>query len=146
MQARNSLKARIHRTLRRGAAAASLAGVLFATTGTPTASADVIQSRNGATWIWVGTGAKNYSNHTQWVSYITVMTGSQGTCPSKLEAWTYGFYVAQQVCGPAAVTWYISKWVPTGNNVCGASSWTLWNSVWRRWVNGRDTACISIRV
>jgi hypothetical protein len=111
----------------------------------PSASADVVQSWNGATHIWVGTGSKNYGNHTQWVSYITVGTGSAGTCPSTQQAWTAGFYAARQVCGPAYTTWYISRWVPSGNYVCGASSWTLWNTFYG-WVHGRDVACISIRV
>lgn len=104
---------------------------------TGNASAAVIQGQSGGTWIWVGTGSKNYSNHTQWVSYITVMTGSYGACPGKLEAWTYHWYAAKAVCGSTATTWYISKWVPSGNAVCGASL--------NRY-GGRDVACIAIRV
>jgi hypothetical protein len=114
-----------------------LSAVLAGAFGAGTASAAVVQARGGGTWIWVGTGAKNYSNHTQWVSYITVMTGSAGACPGKLEAWTSGFYVAQPVCGSTATTWYISRWIPSGNGVCGASL--------NRY-GGRDIACISITV
>lgn len=112
----------------------ALGAALMGVVGTATASADVVQGQSDGTWIWVGTGAKNYTNHTQWVSYVTVYTGSN--CPSKLEAWTSGFYATQTVCGPHAVTWYISRWVASGNAVCGASS--------NHW--GRGVACIGIRV
>jgi hypothetical protein len=114
-----------------------LAGVLALALGATPAVADVVQGQFDGTWIWVGTGAKNSSNHTQWVSYITVMTGSGGACPGKLEGWTSGFYAAQQVCGSTAITWYISRWISSGNAVCGASL--------NRY-GGRDVACISIRV
>jgi hypothetical protein len=114
-----------------------VAGALAGAVGTTAASANVVQAQNSGTWIWVGTGAKNYWNHTQWVSYITVMTGSYGACPGKLEAWTWGWYAAQPVCGSAAITWYISRWIPSGNAVCGAS---------RNKYGGRDVACIGIRV
>lgn len=119
--------------------AALLAGIAVAggALGTSTASADVVQAQGDGTWIWVGIGAKNYSNHTQWVSYITVMTGSGGACPGKLEAWTSSFYVSQSVCGSTTVTWYISRWVASGNSVCGASL--------NRY-GGRGVACRTIRV
>jgi hypothetical protein len=71
------------------------------------------------------------------VSYITVMTGSKGACPGKLEAWTYQWYAAKTVCGSYTITWYISKWIRSGNAVCGAS---------RNRYGGRDVACIAIRV
>jgi hypothetical protein len=119
------------------ALAVVLSAMIGGLTSPAIASADVVQAQGGGTWIWVGTGAKNYSNHTQWVSYITVMTGTGGACPGKLEAWTYGWYAAQQVCGQAQTTWYISRWIPSGNAVCGAS---LNKS------GGRDVACISIQV
>ncbi|MBS1868049.1 MAG: hypothetical protein JSS99_00115 [Actinobacteria bacterium] len=105
------------------------------------ASADVVFSQGGVTMIWVGTGAKDYVHHTQWVSYITVETGG-AYCPTQTEAWTYGFYRSTQLCGPwAAVTWYISRWVPSGNSVCGSSY------VWSRMLAPtRNIACIGIRV
>jgi N-methylhydantoinase B/oxoprolinase/acetone carboxylase alpha subunit len=79
--------------------AKKFAGVIAAGVLPSAASADVVQARGGGTWIWLGTGTKKYSNHTQWVSYITVMTGSGGACPGKLEGWTGGWCTAQPVCG-----------------------------------------------
>jgi hypothetical protein len=101
------------------------------------ASAAVVQATGGGTWIWVTTGAKNYSNRTQWVSKVTVLTGSAGACPGKLEAWTYNWYATKAVCGSYAISWFVNRWIPSGNGVCGASL--------NRY-GGRDIACISIRV
>ncbi len=99
------------------------------------ATAEVVQMWGGSTHIWVGTGGKNYANHTQWVSYITVSTGA--FCPTRAEAWTAGFYAAKVMCGPAFVMWYINRWVPSGNGVCGAASDPPYE---------RQIACITIRV
>jgi hypothetical protein len=119
---------------------ARVAAVLLAVSAaagiaTASASADVVQGWGGPTHIWVGTGGKNYGNHTQWVSYITVSSG--GYCPTTMEAWTAGFYASALRCGPAYVTWYIDRWVPSGNGVCGSSTAGKY---------GRQIACITIRV
>ena len=93
----------------------------------------------GSTMIWVGTGAKDYTHHTQWVSWITVESGAS-TCPSLYEAWTYGFYASKQMCSPAAITWYIDRWVPSGNYVCGSAHVRL------NGIDERQIACIQIKV
>lgn len=138
----HSVRLLIARSRRRTRASVVIVSALLAVVvagglGASTASAAVVQAQGGGTWIWVGTGGKNYSNRTQWVSYITVMTGTGGACPGRLEAWTWGWYAAQPVCGSSAVTWYISRWIPSGNGVCGASL--------NRY-GGRGIACITIRV
>ncbi|HXH26844.1 MAG TPA: hypothetical protein VNG90_03030 [Candidatus Acidoferrum sp.] len=99
----------------------------------------VIYAQGGATMIWVNTGAKDYTHHTQWVSRITVESGAS-TCPSLYEAWTAGFYASSVRCSPTAVTWYINRWVPTGNYVCGAAQASNGK------ITERQIACIAIRV
>lgn len=102
-----------------------------------------------ATDVWAGgnlnvidvqTGAKNYSNHTQWVTGIAILSNTAANdnlgC-GLFEAWTQGFYASSYGCG--AVYYYIERWVSTGNNVCGA--FTAYNTNWPR-----SIACISIRV
>jgi len=98
-----------------------------------------VTAHGGSTFIWVGTGQKDYTHHTQWVSWITVESGAS-TCPSLYEAWTAGFYASKQMCSPAAITWYISRWVPSGNYVCGAAQVSL------NGITERQIACISITV
>jgi hypothetical protein len=81
----------------------------------------------------VGTGAKNYGNHTQYVSFITVYTSNGER--AALDAWASGFYAI----GPYTSAWtvYISRWVPSGSNVCGRALG----------LNGvTATACIHISV
>jgi hypothetical protein len=118
--------------------AVMLSGVISSVVPPTIASAEnVVQMTGGGTWIWVYTGSKNYSNRTQWVSRITVMTGRGGACPGRLEGWTYGWYASEEVCGQTERTFWISRWIPSGNGVCGAS---------RNIYGGRDVACITIRV
>jgi len=110
----------------------------------PAASADTVVGW-GMPTIVVNTGAKNYSNHTQWVSSIYVET--PGHCDGgQVEAWTAGWYASTpQVCG--AVFYYINRWVPSGNGVC-ARAWVLVQQPWPwhgwHWVYG--VTCISIKV
>ena len=98
-------------------------------------------------WAWGGTaivkvetGAKNYSNRTQWVSAITILSATSSAnsygCGT-FEAWTQNFYARADRCG--SVYFYISRWVSSGNYVCGA-----FQDIARRWA--RSIACIAIRV
>lgn len=129
--------ARVTRQFKAAAVATLLAALLATGLLASKASGAVVQGSSGGTWIWVTTGAKNYSNHTQWVSKITVLTGRYGACPGKLEGWTYKWYATKTVCGEYAISWFINRWIPTGNAVCGAS---------QNRYGGRDVACIAIRV
>lgn len=90
----------------------------------------------GSVVIAVETGGKNYSNHTQWVGNISVQVGSGRNC-GVFEAWTQGFYARTTACGGAF--WYISRWVGSGNYVCGA--FTDFSGRY-----AREITCIGIRV
>jgi hypothetical protein len=63
--------------------------------------------------VFVNTGAKNYSNHTQ--SVETISMGGYGF----LETWGNGFY---QTAYGNSHTWGIGRWVASGTYVCGAVS------------------------
>ena len=82
--------------------------------------------------IGVFTGAKNSSNHTQWIDSIDLMPAG----PTGLtEAWADGYYRASYTTG--TVTWQIDRWVHSGTNVCGAYTYPG---------GQRGIACIAIRV
>lgn len=62
----------------------------------------------------VFTGSKNYTNHTQLVQHINVMSmGGSGF----IEAWGDGFY--RSTNGNSA-SWDINVWARSGTYVCGA--------------------------
>jgi len=103
------------------------------------AQAQQVWGFGDGTIIIVDTGAKNTSNHTQWVNSIYIQTGTSESnsygC-GKFESWTQGFYAATERCGDAY--WTIDRWVGTGNNVCGAfDDFGNWP---------RRIACIAIKV
>ncbi|HVF04300.1 MAG TPA: hypothetical protein VNA20_05635 [Frankiaceae bacterium] len=108
-------------------------------TATPAHAAEVWAS-GGTVTVKVVTGGKNYSNRTQWVSSITVLTNTSANnsygCGT-FEGWTQGFYARVERCD--SVHFYISRWVGSGNYVCGA-----FQDIDRRW--NRSIACIAIRV
>ena len=98
-------------------------------------------SEYSGTCIWVVTGAKNSSNHTQWVSKITVQAPRSGSA-SKLEAWAgngpTGVAWYQSTPNSRYVTWSINKWIKNKSGICGAYTW--------RDGTGRSIACITIKV
>jgi hypothetical protein len=139
---------------RRTRVVAALAGaVLVALTaalvaGAPSARADTVWSW-GNPVLMVITGTKNYSNHTQWVSSITIEdAGSQVCDGGTYEAWAGSVWYASRVpCSTQyggtmnATTFYVDRWVPSGSGVCGA--------FWRWYSRGgwlRLVSCITIRV
>jgi hypothetical protein len=137
-----TVKTRWARVARRAAIIFSAVGILTAvsTAGAGAAHADSIWASGNPIIINVQTGGKNYSNHTQWVSsiYIQVPTAKNyGYGCGKFEAWTQNYYVTTQACG--SQSYNISRWVATGNYVCGA--FTPFDTAWPRAV-----ACIAIRV
>jgi len=129
-------------------AAAMVAFTATTLVNVPAASADTV-------WAWgnpvlmVTTGAKNYSNHTQWVSSITVEDAGSYVCDGgTYEAWAGSVWYASRVpCSPQyggtmnATTFYVSRWVPSGSGVCG-SFWRMYFP--NRWF--RQIDCITIRV
>ncbi|HVE97802.1 MAG TPA: hypothetical protein VNA12_01330, partial [Mycobacteriales bacterium] len=123
----------------RGAAvmAPALAASLLAATP---ANAGEVWAHGGTVIIKVVTGDKNYRQRTQWVTSITVMTSTRKEnsygC-GRFEGWTQGFYRAADRC--ESVHFYISRWVSSGNHVCGA-----FQDIDRRW--SRSIACITIKV
>ncbi|MEU1687880.1 hypothetical protein [Micromonospora sp. NPDC005707] len=128
------------RTRRAGAALITLvvaaAGIL---SGQRPAHADSVWAMGGSVIINVQTGAKDTSNHTQWVSSIYIQTGTAADnsygCGT-FEAWTQGFYAQAERC--EAAYWTINRWVENGNYVCGAfDDFGGWP---------RRIACIAIRV
>ncbi|GHD52460.1 hypothetical protein GCM10010335_65000 [Streptomyces galbus] len=137
-----------HRRPRAGTMAAL--AMAFATvtvlSGASTASAATVNgcAQGGTTMpgtcIWVDTGTKNSSNHTQWVSQITVQA-PRGASSSLLEAWAGN--------GPSGVAWYrsgngtyvtwpINQWIKTNSGICGAYTWPG--------TSDRSIACITITV
>jgi hypothetical protein len=94
------------------------------------------------TCIEVVTGAKNPSNHTQWVSKITVVA-PRGASASKLEAWAgngpSGVAWYRSTGSNTHVTWSINKWIKNKSGICGAYTWPGGGS-------GRSIACITIKV
>jgi hypothetical protein len=107
-----------------------------------TASADTVYGW-GNPVIAVNTGAKNYANHTQYVSSITILDPRNHCDWGTAEAWTYGFYKSTLLCQQTFI--WIDRWVPSGNNVCG-SNWfrgTYANGA-PGWFHG--VTCIVIRV
>jgi hypothetical protein len=116
--------------------------------GVPSARADTVWSW-GNPVLMVITGGKNYSNHTQWVSSITIEdAGSQVCDGGTYEAWAGSVWYASRVpCSPQyggtmnTTTFYVNRWVSTGSGVCG--------SFWRWYSRGgwlRLVSCITIRV
>jgi hypothetical protein len=107
------------------------------------ASATEVWMSGGTVIIRVVTGDKNYGNHTQWVSSITILSSTAQRnaygCGT-FEAWTQSYYASTPswaYCG--GVTFYISRWVSSGNGVCGA-----FTDKYHWWA--RSVACITIRV
>lgn len=134
----------VHRLLDKrrwlGLLVASALGVTIALSDAPSAQGQEVWGHNGTVIIKVITGAKNYRNHTQWVSSITILAGTSAAnsygCGT-FEGWTQGFYRRGKYC--EAISWYISRWVSSGNAVCGAFRDIA--GKWQRYV-----ACIAIRV
>lgn len=92
---------------------------------------------NGAAVV-VETGAKNYSNHTQYVVGISVLPPDNGAWCDTVDAWTQNWYHGQ-VTGCSNGYWfYIERWVASGNYVCGR----VFDYHYGTW----GTACIAIRV
>ena len=81
----------------------------------------------------VWTGAKNYSNHTQFLQAIDVTALASA---SKLEAWADGYYGA--VYNTQSLTFWVNRWVRSGTYVCGAAT--------IRGVPDRRIACVYISV
>ncbi len=117
---------------------AVLAASLTVTVATAVpAHADEVWAPAGATLIKVTTGSKNYGNHTQYVTYVTVLVGSNPdhTC-GKFEAWTQGYYQASKYLQRGH--FFVSRWVSTGNYVGGA--FTASSGKY-----SREVGCIAIR-
>lgn len=89
--------------------------------------------------ISVTTGSKNSSNHTQWVSQITVAMPTSYP-PSKLEAWAgngpTGIAWYQSTSHANSITWSINMWIKNQSGICGAYTYTDGS--------GRSIACITI--
>src|SRR5688572_12276337 len=89
-------------------------GGVVATTASP-AGAGVYGWGQG-TYIYVETGAKNYTNRTQWVGTISVIDGA-GRCDwGTAEAWisrpgVVDWYRSREICN--SHTFYVSRWVPS---------------------------------
>ena len=116
--------------------------VAAAVAGTARAGQVVGYGPFGMPTIVVDTGAKNYSNHTQWVSSIYVET--PGHCDGgTAEVWTAGFYASRQMCG--ATFFYINRWVGSGNGVC-ARVWIWAKKAFGGYAWMQSVACISITV
>lgn len=88
--------------------------------------------------VGVTTGAKNYSNGTQYVSKVVIRTALQ---PSFMEAWIgngpTGVAWYRSKSGVTSATWYPNRWVKNGSGICGA---------YRHRSGGRSVTCITIRV
>lgn len=107
--------------------------------GAPAARADgYVYAYGDRTVVMVMTGSKNYANHTQYVSSITIIDSANACDGGTAEAWTSGYYNKRQMCG--GTTFYPSRWVASGNGVCGSH----WFYALDRWFRG--IACITIRV
>ncbi|MGI5238557.1 hypothetical protein [Dactylosporangium sp. CA-139066] len=135
------------RALRAGGQAALVAAITVTAavaTANP-ASADTVNgcaqgwSQDVGTCIWVDTGAKNTTDHTQWVSQIKVQR-PRNASSGFLEAWAGN--------GPTGVAWYqsgngetktwtINKWIKTDSGICGAYTWPG--------SSDRSIACITIK-
>lgn len=93
------------------------------------------------TCIEVVTGAKNSSNHTQWVSKITVRAPRAASAPSQIEAWAgdgpTGIAWYKSTPSSLLVTWSINKWIKNRSGICGSYKW--------RDGSGRSIACITIK-
>jgi hypothetical protein len=91
------------------------------------------------TCITVYTASKNFSNHTQYVSQITVNAPTSWAPTGLLEGWAgdgpsgIAWYASQYT---TSHTWTINKWIKTGSGVCGAYGWP----------GTRSVACITITV
>ncbi|WP_433077741.1 hypothetical protein ACQP1P_35345 [Dactylosporangium sp. CA-052675] len=81
------------------------------------------------------TGGKNYTNHTQWVGWVTAYrAGLEHNPIVKVESWGDGFYFSANA---ESGTWGAQRWVRSGTNVCGAVTYDD---------GARFIACISISV
>jgi hypothetical protein len=137
------MKARTIKTVIAGCIAALSIG-LASGVATPAFAATVNGCAQGysqyhGVCIWVVTGSKNTSNHTQWVSQITVQM-SAGYGRSKIEAWAgngpTGVAWDKSQNGVTSVKWSIDKWIKTKSGICGAYTYTDGS--------GRSIACITI--
>jgi hypothetical protein len=124
-------------------AAGALLGITTTLVVSAPASNAAIRANSSSVWAFapeviinVNTGAKDTANHTQLVNYITILPG--GSECGKIEAWTQGWYKSTVAC-TQGITWYINRWVSSGQNVCGAFTDYSGNY-------SRNIACISIRV
>lgn len=113
-------------------------GLLATLVAASPASADTVTGVASGAAIVVNTGAKNYSNHTQYVYGISVLAPDNGRYCWRIDAWTQNWYSGpSQACGPGQY-FYINRWVASGSYVCGrVQEWHY---------NTTGTACIVIRV
>jgi hypothetical protein len=129
------------------------AGLSIAT-AVPASAAQVWSYGNPV--IMVDTGAKNNSNHTQYVSDITIVDPGSPVCDGgTYEAWAGSvWYASRVICTTSgggtmnSTTFYINTWVPSGSGVCG-SFWRnyqfgTWPFQYWKWM--RNVSCITITV
>ncbi|HEX6701465.1 MAG TPA: hypothetical protein VF101_12115 [Gaiellaceae bacterium] len=111
-----------------------------ASADTTVSGCTLASSAGGWFCVNVVTGGKDYTYHRQWVVSINMRATS--LCQNRWEAWTQNWYVSQYVgCQYWSPTFYINRWVGSGNYVCGRG-WK-WNDIFG-W--GYATACIKISV
>ena len=68
------------------------------------------------------TGAKNYSNHTQWVGSLYVLDTAGWLCDrgDPTEAWAGSVWYGQATGCSRGDLFTVNRWVPSGSGVCGA--------------------------
>lgn len=120
-----------------------LASIAVWITPTPASADGLVYGWGTGTYIAVDTGAKNFSNHTQWVRTISIIDGANRCDGGTAEAWisrpgVTDWYASRAMCG--YTTFDIYRWVPSGSSVCG-SNWFYQDKRW--W---RGVACIKITV
>lgn len=119
---------------------ATLAVLLVATAvqAAPAAADSWVTSVGDGAAVVVQTGAKNYSNHTQYVVGISVLPPANGSWCDTVDAWTQNWYHGQVTGCASGYFFYIQRWVSSGNGVCGR----VFDYHYGTW----GTACITIRV
>lgn len=103
----------------------------------PASAATVVGITSGSE-IVVVTGAKNSSNHTQYVNGIMVVPPNNGAYCDTVDAWTQNWYSGQVTGCSSSYYFAINRWVATGNYVCGRVTEYHYGTT--------GTACIAIRV
>lgn len=101
---------------------------------------------SACTFIWTPTspgacvratmGGKDFTNHKQWVGWVNTYRPGSGTSKIvKVEAWGDGFYFSSNA---ESATWGAQRWVSSGTNVCGATTYEGSTS--------RYIACFAVQV